>query len=180
MTPYKLIIFDLDGTLVVDRESSELLPGVLDWFTEHHAQQRIAIATNQGGVGLRYWMEVEKFGRPQKYPTEDRIWSRVDAVQAQLPGGPYPANACFAYQNRKGIWSPTPPDKRGQPEWSPDCRKPAPGMLRRAMTEAEIANPADCLMVGDRVEDQLAAQAAGCAFQWAWEFFGREKPDEAP
>jgi len=34
----------------------------------------------------------------------------------------------------------------------------------------------DTLMVGDREEDKLAAEAAGCSFQWAWEYFGEDKP----
>jgi len=38
--------------------------------------------------------------------------------------------------------------------------------------------PSETLMVGDRVEDKAAAEAAGCDFIWAWEFFGRDKPSE--
>lgn len=178
MARYTLIIFDLDGTLVIDNNSSQLLPGVREWFAQHHRQQHIALATNQGGVGLRLWMEAERFGEPEKLPTKATVWARIDAVQAQLPGGPYPAYVCFAYQNRKKRWSPTPAEKRGLPEWTPGCRKPAPGMLRRAMTDAHITQPSDCLMVGDRDADHLAAKAAGCAFQWAWNFFGRESPSD--
>jgi histidinol phosphatase-like enzyme len=49
------------------------------------------------------------------------------------------------------------------------CRKPNPGML---MVAIEIYRPTDVLMVGDRPEDQGCAEAAGVAFQWAYQFFG--------
>ena len=177
MTDYKLIIFDLDGTIVVDRDSAELLTGVREWFEMHHQRYQIAFATNQGGVGLRLSMEKEGFGNPAELPTEALIWQRIDQVQAQLPGAPYRFHVCFAYQNRRGKWSPTPPDKRDRPEWSPGCRKPAPGMLEAAMRAAQV-DARQTLMVGDRKEDHLAAKAAHCDFQWAWEFFGREKPSQ--
>jgi phosphoglycolate phosphatase-like HAD superfamily hydrolase len=32
-------------------------------------------------------------------------------------------------------------------------------------------------MVGDRDEDMECAKNAGMAFQWAWDFFNREKPE---
>jgi D-glycero-D-manno-heptose 1,7-bisphosphate phosphatase len=43
-----------------------------------------------------------------------------------------------------------------------DCRKPAPGLVRRAMADSGIG-AAQTLMVGDDVRDIEAAQAAGVA-----------------
>jgi len=43
-----------------------------------------------------------------------------------------------------------------------DCRKPKPGMLRRAAAELGIA-PAKSFMVGDRGSDVAAGRAFGCA-----------------
>lgn len=51
-------------------------------------------------------------------------------------------------------------------------RKPNPGMLKLAIA-LHNANPAACLMVGDRTEDEAAAQAAGVPFQWAHEWLVR-------
>lgn len=42
-----------------------------------------------------------------------------------------------------------------------DCRKPAPGMLRRGAMEHQIDLPAS-YMIGDRASDILAGEAAGC------------------
>lgn len=41
------------------------------------------------------------------------------------------------------------------------CRKPAPGMLLQAARENNLALN-DCVVIGDRWKDLLAAQAAGC------------------
>jgi len=43
-----------------------------------------------------------------------------------------------------------------------DCRKPAPGLLLRALREFGVP-PERCFMVGDRDVDALAAQSAGCS-----------------
>lgn len=43
------------------------------------------------------------------------------------------------------------------------CRKPAPGMLLRAMRDFG-ASPADCVMYGDKDTDRQAAEAAGVRF----------------
>ena len=43
-----------------------------------------------------------------------------------------------------------------------DCRKPAPGMLRRAARDLELDLGA-CVMVGDKPSDMLAGRTAGVA-----------------
>jgi D-glycero-D-manno-heptose 1,7-bisphosphate phosphatase len=43
-----------------------------------------------------------------------------------------------------------------------DCRKPAPGLLLRAVNELELAGLPG-IMVGDKPSDVKAGQAAGCA-----------------
>src|SRR5687768_16117153 len=109
---YKLIIFDMDGTLA-DRDTGELLKGVSDWFGVYKyvtGGVKVAIATNQGGVGLRHWMETGNFGKPEKYPTEDDIWQRIKQVfnQLGLRQTQSLVYVCFAYKSQKGEWSPTP------------------------------------------------------------------------
>ncbi len=50
------------------------------------------------------------------------------------------------------------------------CRKPAPGMLRRATEQLGVAAAATTF-VGDRATDEAAARAAGVRFVWVSDFF---------
>ncbi len=175
----ELLIFDVDGTLA-DRATGQLLPGRREFFLRLAAEYpggsgpQIALATNQGGVGLRHWMESGSFGEPEKYPSQAEAEARLNDV-AEVVGTlsqHWPAKyICFAYQAKSGNWSPPPAAAEGDPRWSQAWRKPAPGMLDRAMDDAGVS-AGQTLMVGDRDEDEAAAQAAGCTFAWASEFFG--------
>jgi D-glycero-D-manno-heptose 1,7-bisphosphate phosphatase len=174
----QLIIFDLDGTLA-QSQTERLLPGVNNFFQlifqgECPLRPKIAIATNQGGVGLRYWMERDHFGKPSPYPTADQIEERLSHLSAQLGfDSQVPVYISFRYQNKQGKWSPVPPEKEHDPRWLSDWRKPSPGMLLQAMQDANVT-PADTVYVGDRDEDQAAAHAAGCFFWQASEFFTQD------
>lgn len=174
-----LIIFDLDGTLA-DRESGHLLPGRRAFFLRLGQEYpggsgpQLALATNQGGVGLRHWMETGNFGEPERYPTQAEAEAKLNEVAETIGSlsGHWPARyISFAYQARSEKWGPTPPETDDDPRWSCDWRKPAPGMLLQAMNDAGVI-PEWTLMVGDRDEDAQAAEAAGCAFAWAEDFFG--------
>lgn len=175
---HKLIIFDMDGTLS-DRDTGELLEGVTEWFAKNGAKYKFALCTNQGGVGLRYWMETNGFGKPENYPTEDDVYTRIVSVIEKLFSStiPMPMYVCFAYKSQKGEWSPVPAGKESWNEWKPSFRKPSDGMLVKAMIDADILE-IDTLMVGDSPEDEQAALNATVDFKWAWDFFGREKPTE--
>jgi len=166
---YALLLFDLDGTLT-EYKIGAILPGVREWFADY-SDQPCAIVSNQGGVGLRHWMESEHFGDPDSYPTEDQVRATIERVIAELKSD-MDYNVCFAYCTSKGKWAPTPDDRENRVEWQHDWRKPQPGMLldfiNRFGVEVE-----DVLMVGDWPEDEDAAAAAGCHFQWAHTFFGR-------
>lgn len=168
-----LIIFDVDGTLI-DRASGQLLPGRREFFQSLSGSgSRIALATNQGGVGLRYWMEDGGFGEPEKYPSQAQAETRLSEVSAtigmlsqQCPE----TYICYAYQARSGNWSPTPAGANSDLHWAQSWRKPAPGMLEQAIADARVI-ATQTLMVGDRDEDAGAAKAAGCMFAWAKDFF---------
>src|SRR5690606_10982903 len=57
---YQLMIFDVDGT-IANRDEDRLLPEARDFFKLLYEWSavatlpKLALATNQGGVGLRWW-----------------------------------------------------------------------------------------------------------------------------
>lgn len=156
---YDLIIFDMDGTLtrhiIGDKRTGhfrahahdwKLLPGRYDaihMLREEHKQ--IAIATNQGSAAYNIM-----------HPND--IKRAIDDAAYFL--GIYLVYICFDHPNGKNE------------KWAHESnmRKPAPGMLYRAMEDAHT-EPGRTLFVGDREEDALAARAAGCNFWKADEFF---------
>jgi len=188
---YDLIIFDLDGTLA-DRDTSELLPGVAEWFQDIRPSLdvKVVVASNQGGVGMGWWMSSEGFGEPEKYPTAKDAEAHLDSVMSKcthdgleidtavLEFGIDDACLAFAYQSKSsGKWGPTPDIYQSEyhsvyGRWDADFRKPAPGMLLDFMREYK-ANADRTLMVGDSEEDLQAANAAGCRFVDAAVFFNR-------
>lgn len=176
LNDYLLILFDCDGTLA-DRETSELLPGVLDWFKEGgFGPHKFAIVSNQGGVGLRYWMESKGFGEPEKYPTEKQAREHLQNVSDKL--GEIPYYVCFAYQSKKsGEFGPYPLPLAD--EWNSYNRKPSPGMLAKAIKDAGVSRN-KTLMVGDSDEDKQAAENMGIDFMWANEFFKQKESQGAP
>lgn len=166
-----MILFDLDGTLA-HRDTGELLAGVARFFTLT-PPTRWAIVTNQGGVGLRRWMEDHGFGDPDRYPAAADIDARIEQVISAIGKQPIAVYVAYAYQTKAGEWAPTPATATDDPRWCHDWRKPAPGMLLQAMTDAGITDPDTVTMVGDSDADHEAAEAAGVRFRWADEFFGR-------
>lgn len=162
---YDLIICDVDGTLV-DAFSDKLLPQATKFFRSLvQSGVEVALATNQGGVGLRYWMETDFFGEPDKYPTkkvaEDRILRIAEEVSYLYQ---YPrVFVSWCYQSRRtGVWGPVPKDDDDN-GWLHIWRKPMPGMLVAAMELAQ-GTPDRTLMIGNGPEDFKAALAVGCDF----------------
>lgn len=173
----KLLIFDVDGTLA-ETYTLKLLPGVANFFQQYRGGEcahrpALAIATNQGGVGMRYWMETDGFGEPDKFPTKQAVDDRLDQlVQLMNVGVDISVYVSYRYQNRRGKWAPIPPGQEQNPRWRLEWRKPQAGMLRQAMADAGVL-PAETLFVGDNDDDQGAAQAAGCKFACADKFFAQ-------
>lgn len=178
VTGYELIIFDIDGTLS-DRDTEELLPNVAQWFKNKGSNFNIAFATNQGGVGLRHWMEEEGFGTPDGYPTEDKIKDKIHSLVKKLELFPYGSQVvnsyiAYSYQSKKsGKWSPIPKLRSDNKSWLPEWRKPNPSMLLQAMKDFGIP-PNFTMMIGDREEDHEAAENAGILSIDADKFFGRK------
>lgn len=154
---YKLVIFDVDGTLVTTTSGETFRKRADDWQwlpgrVEHIKQMRaegvrVAIASNQGGVAFGYMQQSDVL----------RELSRMVKEAGIAPGGLY---ICYTH-----------PKASVQQYKSEDTRrKPGPGMLQDAMRDFD-ALPEETLMVGDRPEDEQAAKSAGVAFTWADDFF---------
>ena len=151
----KLIIFDVDGTLVTTKSGYTFRTSADDWqwlplrlskiATLHLQGIKLALATNQGGVAFGYMQESD-------------IRSEIERMAAEM------------YAMYIGICYTHPNAKIEQYRSDSDRRKPGPGMLIEAQDHFKIG-PIHTLMVGDRPEDEQAAQNAGVAFMWADEFF---------
>ena len=191
---YKLLIFDIDGTLA-DRASGKLLPGrrkfflaltdnPFDFAGDNHPQ--IALATNQGGVGYRYWLkttkpswfteksEAEQAAQLAIYPTQTQAEIRLnDLVEkiSRLAQRRLRQYSCFAYKISADIgWAETPPGTEKDHRWSMYWRKPMPGMLLQAMKDASCT-AGQTLMIGNHSTDIRAGKAAGCNVAWSGDFF---------
>jgi D-glycero-D-manno-heptose 1,7-bisphosphate phosphatase len=159
-----LYLFDLDKTLIRSYMDDppqernfmavEVLPGRKEKLAEILAGgNKIAIITNQGGVGLGYHLESE-------------FWQKAGSVLAALG---LPVNTlvlvCFAHKGSKREEYRTPAELKR--------RKPAPGMILEAITHNRVhAGTFGTIMIGDSAEDRNAAAAAGVQFAWAGDFFG--------
>lgn len=169
MDNIKLIIFDLDGTLM-ERYTLEIYPAVKAWFESNHGKYDLAIATNQGGVGMRYWMESGNFGNPAEFPTQQEVEARLAQIPDLLPIQKEAIFTCFMYRSKKGQWNPVPPGCERDPRWDSEGRKPNPGMLKAAMKLFNTL-PEETLFVGDSPEDAQAAIKAKCRVMMSWDFF---------
>jgi D-glycero-D-manno-heptose 1,7-bisphosphate phosphatase len=147
MAHWRLIIFDLDGTLTSLRLSPVhdapliLLPNVrVKLATLSAGQAILAVATNQVTGRFR--------GRPYTCAV---IEDRLDALAKLLPM--IPRRLMRVGRPRTGSW------------------KPSPGMLMALLRDTATDEQA-AMLVGDSESDRQAADNAGMAFAWAWDYFG--------
>lgn len=140
---WKLAMFDRDGTINVDTghlhepEKLVLIPECIELLRgySNEPNTKIVVVTNQAGIARGY------YGEP-----EMRKLNAIIAEQLEEAG-------C-----RIDAWyfCPHHPDFTGECQ----CRKPRPGMLKKAMADFD-ASPQDCVMYGDSRKDMDAAKAAG-------------------
>jgi histidinol phosphatase-like enzyme len=163
---------DLDGTVRRSKsgaiwgpqsaEDVDLFPNVEAKLWEYRDRGFYVVGiTNQGVVAYRTRTELE-------------VEAITHATRAAFTRDPFHAiEACYALAAAQGA---------SNPFWAVRSlrRKPGYGML---VTAEERARAADILLdwdhsifVGDRPEDKGCAEAAGIAFKWAWDFFGRPAP----
>lgn len=138
---HRAVFFDRDGVLIYDSgylsspNQVTLLrdvPAVLRRL--RYLGFRIVVITNQSGIGRGL------FTRSEAAAVADRLTEAL-AEQGVSVDATY--------------FCPHSPDD------DCDCRKPKPGMLQRAAQELKL-DLSGSFMIGDRVSDCEAAQAAGC------------------
>ncbi len=137
----KLIVLDRDGVINHDREDYvkspsewEPLPGSLEAMGRlTQAGYEIVIATNQSGVGRgRYNLE-------NVHAIHERLRAEAGRLGARIAGFYVCPHAPLA---------------------GCDCRKPAPGMLRRIARDFDL-KPESLFFIGDTGKDLAAARAVG-------------------
>ena len=145
--PNKAVFLDRDGTLIVNRhygsdpDRIELLDGVSDGLRAlRGAGYKLVLVSNQSGVARGYFDE-SAIGK-----MHDKLQKMLDAHGAALDGLEY---------------CPHHPDGDVAPyAVECACRKPAPGMLRRAARKHGL-NLSASWMVGDIAADVEAGRRAG-------------------
>lgn len=155
----KLVVLDVDGTLVVTRSGETFRRTADDWiWMEGRIEKckkmaadgiKIGLATNQAGVAFSW----SRF-------SEAEMQREIEAVAHEI-GAEY-IGVCYSSPNVKALPKyHDPADSR---------RKPGPGMILEAMLHYGVT-AAETIMVGDREDDEGAAKAAGVKFVHADEFF---------
>jgi D-glycero-D-manno-heptose 1,7-bisphosphate phosphatase len=137
----KAFFFDRDGTLMIDRgymrtgEDVQLFPDAISTLTELRRRGFLLIVvSNQSGIGRGLITEAEA------QAVSDRFSSLLSEHGVILDAV---------------HWCPHLPEEACQ------CRKPEPGMLRRAATDLGI-DLGQSYMVGDRHTDCEAGERVGC------------------
>jgi len=137
-----LVLLDRDGvinedsTTYIKRPSEWLpIPGSLEAIARlNRAGRSVAICTNQAGIARGLFSQADL----------DAIHGRLVAAIARL-GGRIDGIFCCPHA----------------PDDHCSCRKPAPGLLTRAMRDLTAA-PGDTTVIGDSLRDMEAALSAGC------------------
>lgn len=182
-----MILFDLDGTLT-EKWGDRFLPGVLDRLAA--LEDEFTIVTNQGGIGYRYYLtQMGRKRQAQRYPTLGDVLERLSRITRQIHEATGREGIRVYVSTHHGNWmlprpiyGKRPKDILRQPiahgeaaicghmEW----RKPRPGMLIQAMRDRYASwwrrRRDQVVMVGDRLEDRVAAHNAKVRFieaeQW--------------
>lgn len=137
----RFVFVDRDGTLIEDRgfvhriEEFAPLPGAVEGLRLLiDGGYRIAIVTNQSGIGRGYFSEAQ-YAAFDAHLRRD-FEARGVRIDASFHCPHTPEDGC-------------------------NCRKPAPGMLERAAREVG-ANLRESVVIGDKVSDMDLASRAGC------------------
>ena len=142
----KAIFLDRDGTINIDHgyvhqiDDFQFIEGVIDTLRQLKKKgYLLVIVTNQSGIARGYFSEAQFLQL-----TEWMDWSLAEQ-DVDLDGIYY---------------CPHHPEGMGEFKQQCDCRKPEAGMFLQAIRDLKI-DPAQSVMVGDKLEDLLAAEKAG-------------------
>lgn len=143
----KVVFLDKDGTLVedlpynVDPRRVRFAPGARDAVRLLAAGGfRLVVCTNQSGVARGY------FDEAALHRLGGHLEREVAALGGELAGF---------------LFCPHLPEGVNEYAVECDCRKPAPGLIRRAAAELGV-DPRRSWFVGDTWMDVVAGRAAGC------------------
>lgn len=165
-TGKKLYCFDIDGTLT-DRDSTTFYTEAEEWLREN-SDVNVALCTNQGGPACHD----AGWGFSDKFPSLNDVRNRLEGISDQvetLIGKKPDMFVAYGYKiksNGQVIYPHDLPEHLKADHW----RKPEPGMILAAVAVSGVTL-AETVMIGDRDEDRLAAEAAGVDFVWADDFF---------
>lgn len=173
----KLIIFDKDQTLIdslcgerfiQSPTDQKILPGAAEAVANFHERgYQVAIASNQGGV------EMGKKSLESAIEEMEFCLGLFPKIEFGLFAPNYKGDVCFqVFRDRiLQIQYPENPVYAGYTIQKSirdfgSFRKPGPGMLNLSIWFYN-SSPGETCFVGDRPEDHMAAEAAGCQFMAA-------------
>ncbi|HDL1260364.1 TPA: D-glycero-beta-D-manno-heptose 1,7-bisphosphate 7-phosphatase [Mannheimia haemolytica] len=143
----KAIFLDRDGTINIDHgyvhqiDDFQFIDGVGKALKQLQDKgYLLVLVTNQSGIARGYFSEAQFMQL-----TEWMDWSLDEDYGVVLDGIYY---------------CPHHPEGKGEYRKDCDCRKPKAGMFTQAIQDLNI-DPSQSYMVGDKLEDILAAEAAG-------------------
>jgi len=172
VTDYEAVVYDLDGTLVrlavdwgtVEREVGERLreagldPGAYDMW-------EMLDAAEDAGIGASVHDLIADHERAGAADSE-RLPGADELASLDVPAAVCSLNAedaCRSALDRHGLLDSF---RVVAGRDTTPARKPDPRALTWVLDELGVA-PADALFVGDSPSDEVTAQRAGVAFQWA-------------
>lgn len=140
MKPFRLLLFDRDGTLSYENQPRHRDLSALPAYPFagpvlkdlHSAGYLLVVVTNQSGIARGYWSREE-----------------VEATHERF---------CREWGVAPGLYiCPHHPDDHCR------CRKPEPNLLQQALADYGVVAES-CLMIGDSLSDYGAARKAGVDF----------------
>jgi len=144
---HKAVFLDRDGIINVDHgyvyrpQDMEFVPGIFELCTYfRQLGYQLVVVTNQSGIGRGYYSEAD-------------FHQLTDWMKQEFAHRNVPLDGVYFCPHH-------PESAEGDYLKDCDCRKPQPGMLLQAASDLKL-DLSQCLMVGDKLSDMQAAQAAG-------------------